>query len=186
MDGVPRIMTAKIKEHGIVPAGTYSINFEVQAIDIETRDVASTSTFNLQFIVPILHELNTYNEEPKIVISAKDAFKSSYRIANEISPMIYIRSNTDWILSLDVTEFDDSIGNYYVRTTSASNKVTSRLTEKALIVPDREIILARGKAPAQNEFVAVEFSIENREGKVIPAGNYMNTIKYILREGEAL
>ena len=109
-----------------------------------------------------------------------------YRIANEISPMIYIRSNTDWILSLDVTEFDDSIGNYYVRTTSASDKVTTRLTEKALIVPDREIILARGKAPAQNEFVAVEFSIENRDGKVIPAGNYMNTIKYILREGEAL
>ena len=120
------------------------------------------------------------------MISAKDAFKQSYNIENEVSPMIYIRSNTDWILSLDVTEFDDSIGNYYVRTTSASNMVTSRLTEKALIVPDREIILARGKAPAQNEFVAVEFSIENRDGKVIPAGNYMNTIKYILREGEAL
>ena len=186
MDGVPRIMTAKIKEHGIVPAGIYSLNLEVQAIDVETRDIASTTTFNLQFIVPVVHELNTYAEEPKIVISAKDAFKQSYNIENEVSPMIYIRSNTDWILSLDVTEFDDSIGNYYVRTTSASNMVTSRLTEKALIVPDREIILARGKAPAQNEFVAVEFSIENRDGKVIPAGNYMNTIKYILREGEAL
>ena len=34
MDGVPRIMTAKIKEHGIVPAGIYSLNLEVQAIDV--------------------------------------------------------------------------------------------------------------------------------------------------------
>ena len=127
-----------------------------------------------------------HSDEPQINISAKDAFKQAYNIANEVSPMVYIRSNTDWILTLDTTDFDDKIGNYYVRTTSASSKVTSRLTERALIVPDREIILARGKAPAQNEFVAVEFSIENRDGKVIPAGNYMNTIKYILREGEAL
>lgn len=184
MDGVPRIMTAKIKEHGIVPAGVYSINMEVQAIDIETREIASNTTFNLQFVVPVLHELNTYTDEPKINITAKDAFKPAYKIANEVSPMIYIRSNTDWVLTLDATDFDDEIGNYYVRTTAGSSKVTTRLTEKALIVPDREIILARGKAPAQNEFVAVEFSIENRDGKVIPAGNYQNRIKYILREGE--
>ena len=184
LGGVPRIMTAKIKEHGIVPAGIYSINFEVQAIDVETKDIASSTTFNLQFIVPVLHELNMYTDEPQINISAKDAFKQAYNIANEVSPMVYIRSNTDWILTLDTTDFDDKIGNYYVRTTSASSKVTSRLTERALIVPDREIILARGKAPAQNEFVAVEFSIENREGKVIPAGDYKNKIKYILRDGE--
>lgn len=185
MDGVPRIMTAKVKEFGIVPAGTYSINFEVQATDIESREVASTTTFNLQFVVPILHELNTYADEPQINITAKDAFKNSYSIANEVSPLIYIRSNTDWILTLDTTDFDDSIANYYVRTTSASEKVTTRLTERAQIIPDREIILARGKAPAQNEFVGVEFSIEKRNGKIVPAGNYVNKIKYVLREGEA-
>lgn len=184
MEDVPRVMNAKIKEYGIVPAGVYSINMEVQATDIETQEVVSTSSFNLQFIVPTVHELSTYNEEPLIKIGAEDAFRKHHKVANEISPMIYVRSNTDWVLTLDTSDFDDSIGNYYVRTTSASGKVTSRLQERALIIPNREIILARGKAPAQNEFVAVEFSVENADGKIIPAGNYVNRIKYILREGE--
>lgn len=184
MEDIPRSMTAKIKEYGVVPAGVYSITFEVQATDVETQEVASTSSFNLQFIVPAVHELNFYANEPHIKISANDAFSRNRKIANETSPMIYVRSNTDWVLSIDTTDFDDSIGNYYVRTTAGSEKVTSRLQEQALIIPNREIILARGKAPAQNEFVAVEFSIENPEGKIIPAGNYTNRIKYILREGE--
>ena len=184
MEEIPRSMTAKIKEYGIVPAGVYSINFEVQATDVETSEVVSTSSFNLQFVVSTLHELNAYNEEPMIKITAEDVFKKNNKVANETSPMIYINSNTDWVLTLDTTDFDNSIGNYYVKTTSASANVTSRLSETALIVPDREIILARGKAPAKNEFVAVEFSIENADGKIIPVGNYTNKIKYILREGE--
>ena len=184
MEEIPRNMTAKIKEYGIVPAGIYSITFEVQATDVETLEIVSTSSFNLQFVVPEIHELNTYSNEPQIVISAEDAFKKDHKIANEVSPMIYVRSNTDWVLTLDTTDFDVSAGNYYVRTTSASSNVTSRLQERALIVPNREIILARGKAPAQNEFVAVEFSVESTNGKIIPAGTYTNKIKYILREGE--
>jgi hypothetical protein len=184
MEEIPRSMTAKIKEYGVVPAGVYSITFEVQATDVETREITSTSSFNLQFIVPAVHELNFYANEPHIKISAQDAFSRNRKITNETSPMIYVRSNTDWVLTLDTTDFDNSIGNYYVRTTSASEKVTSRLQEQAHIVPNREIILARGKAPAQNEFVTVEYSIENPEGRIIPAGNYTNRIKYILREGE--
>lgn len=184
MEEIPRNMTAKIKEYGIVPAGVYSINFEVQATDVETQDIASTSMFNLQFIVPEVHELNTYADEPLIRIGASEAFSKNRKISNEVSPMIYVRSNTDWVLTLDTSDFDDSIGKYYVRTISASSKVTSRLQERAQIVPNREIILARGKAPAQNEFVSVEFSVENSDGKIIPAGNYTNRVKYILREGE--
>lgn len=184
MDGVPRNMTAKIKNYGIVPAGSYYINLEVQATDIETGEIAATSSFSLQFIVPVIHELNLYSETPKINITASDAFNRGQKTANEISPMIYIRSNTDWILSMDTTDFDDSVGNYYVRTTAGSGMVTSRLQERALIAPNREIILARGKAPAVNEHVAIEFSVENPQGKFIPAGYYTNKIKYILREGD--
>ena len=184
MEEIPRNITAKIKEYGIIPAGIYSINFEVQATDVETNEIVSNSSFNLQFIVPVVHELNTYSNEPQIKVSVEDAFKRNHKIANEISPMVYVRSNTDWVLTLDTTDFDTSIGNYYVRITTASDKVTSRLQEKALIVPNREIILARGKAPAQNEFVTVEFSIEGSNGNIIPAGNYVNKVKYVLREGE--
>ena len=184
MDGIPRNMTAKIKNYGIVPAGSYTINFEIQATDIETGEIAATSSFNLQFIVPVVHELNLYSETPRINIGAAEAFNKGQKKANEISPMVYIRSNTDWILSMDTTDFDATAGNYYVRTTAGSGMVTSRLQERALIVPNREIVLARGKAPAVNEHVAVEFSVENPQGKVIPAGNYMNKVKYILREGD--
>ncbi|MBQ7126315.1 hypothetical protein IJO12_04445 [bacterium] len=184
MNGTPRNMTAKIKEYGIVPSGTYSILFEIQAIDCETQDTVATSSFNLQFHVPVVHELNTYSETPKITLGANDVFKTNQRVVNETSPMIYIRSNTDWILSIDTTAFGEMAGKYYVRTTSASDKVTSRLQEQALIIPGKEIILARGKAPAQNEFVSVEFSVENTSENTIKAGEYINNIKYVLREGE--
>ena len=184
MDGVPRNMTAKIKNYGIVPAGTYSVLLQVQAVDSETAEVASTTSFDLQFVIPPSHELNTYSENMMVKVASEDAFKFSQKTASEVSPMIYIRSNTDWILSIDTTEFGDTIGNYYVRTTSGSPKVTSRLQEKALIVPNREIILARGKAPADNEFVAVELSIENPADGAFKAGESVNRIKYVLREGQ--
>ena len=180
MDGVPRVINAKIKEYGIVPAGTYSILLEVQATDIETQDVVATTSFNLQFVVPIVHELNTYGETPKISVSAADVFKKSTKIANKTSPMIYIRSNTDWILTLDPKNLEETQGKIYVRTTSGSGKVTSRLQEQAFVNPGgSEIILARGIAPAENEYVSVEFSIENPETGVIPAGEYVKKIKYI-------
>ena len=183
-NGAPKNMTAKIKNYGIVPAGTYSIMIEDQATDIQSGEIASASSFNLQFIIPIVHELNTYSETPKIVVSAKDVFKKSQKITNEVSPMVYIRSNTDWVLTLDTTDFGDAIGDYYVRTTAGSAKVTSRLQERAKITPDREIILARGKAPAENDFVTVEFSVESPANDVLRAGDYVNRIKYVLREGQ--
>jgi hypothetical protein len=183
-DGAPKNMTAKIKNCGIVPAGTYSIMLELQATDIQTGEIASASSFNLQFIVPIVHELNTYSETPKIVVSANDVFKKSHRVTNEVSPMVYIRSNTDWVLTLDTSDFGDMIGDYYVRTTAGSPKVTSRLQERAKITKDREIILARGKAPAENDYVTVEFSVESPANDVLRAGDYINRIKYVLREGQ--
>lgn len=184
MDGVPRNITAKIKNCGVVPSGTYSLLLEVQATDVETGEIASMSSFNLQFVVPILHELNLYSEDTKITISSTNAFKPSHKTTSDNTPMIYIRSNTDWILSMDTTEFGETIGNYYIRTTAASSKVTSRLQEKALIIPNREIILARGKAPADNEFVAIELSVENPANGAFKAGEYVNRIRYILREGQ--
>lgn len=183
--GVPRSMTAKIKDYGIVPAGIYSINLEVQATDIDTRQIVSTTVFNMQFIVPVHQELNLYSEEPRITVSGKDAFTPRKKVPTESATMVYITSNTDWILSIDPSDFGDTNANYYVRTVSATGKVTNRLQERALITKNKgEIILARGKAPAVNESVSVEFSAESKDGTVIHAGNYTNNIKYILREGE--
>lgn len=184
MGGTAKNMTAKIKGYGIVPSGVYNILFEIQATNTETNDIVSMTTFNLQFVVPVVHELNTYSEVPRINVSGASVFSKNQKISAESAPMIYIRSNTDWILSIDTTDFNEAQGNYYVRTVSGSSGVTNRLQERALIIPGKEIILARGKAPAVNEFVSVEFSIENPDGKIIPAGNYQNRVKYILREGE--
>ena len=184
MDGVPRNMTVKIKDFGVVPAGTYSILFEVQAVDVQTGEIASTSSFNMQFIIPTVHELHTYSEVPNIKVGADKVFKKLHKNVNETSPMVYIRSNTDWVLVLDTSDFGDTVGNYYVTTTAGSEKVTTRLQERALINPNTEIILARGKAPADNEFVAVEFSVENPSDGALKAGEYTNRIRYVLREGD--
>ena len=182
MGSMPVIMTAKIRDFGVVPAGTYSINFEVQATSLETQQITS-STFNLQFVVNSSQEINLYNEVPKIVISADNAFNKTQKAINETSPMIYINSNSDWELALNADNFGDSVGNYYIRTVSASSNVGERLIERVLIQPGNEIVIAKGKAPANNEFVSVEYSLESKDGKFIPAGNYENRVKYILREG---
>ena len=183
MGGVAKNMTAKIRDFGMVPAGTYSINFEVQATDVDTNQIASTTTFNLQFIVPSIQEISLHGEVPKITIGASDAFNKNKKIANETSPLVYINSNCDWELSVNADSFGDRAGNYYIRTVTASANVGERLQERVLLQEGKEIILAKGKAPENNESVSVEYSVETKDGKFIPAGNYDNKVRYILREG---
>jgi len=185
MDGVPRNMTVKVKDYGVVPAGTYTILLEVQATSIETEEIASTVSFPLQFVVNPVHSLTTYAESPKITLNTSNVFAKNKKISTDIAPIVYIRSNTDWVLYLDTKNFEESKEKWFVRTISASSKVTSRLQEPALIVPGgSEIILARGVAPADNEHVAVEFSIENPQEGVLEAGEHPFKIRYILREGD--
>ena len=183
MGGVAKNMTAKIRDFGMVPAGTYSINFEVQATDVDTNQIASTTTFNLQFIVPSIQEISLHGEVPRITIGASDAFNKNKKITNETSPLVYINSNCDWELSVNADNFGDRAGNYYIRTVTASANVGERLQERVLLQEGKEIILAKGKAPANNEYVSVEYSVETKDGKFIPAGNYDNKVRYILREG---
>ena len=183
MGGVAKNMTAKIRDFGMVPAGTYSINFEVQATDVDTNQIASTTTFNLQFIVPSIQEISLHGEVPKITIGASDAFEKNKKITNETSPLVYINSNCDWELSVNADNFGDRAGNYYIRTVTASANVGERLQERVLLQDGKEIILAKGKAPANNEYVSVEYSVETKDGKFLPAGNYDNKVRYILREG---
>ncbi len=183
MGGVAKNMTAKIRDFGMVPAGTYSINFEVQATDVDTNQIASTTTFNLQFIVPSIQEISLHGEVPRITVGASDAFNKNKKITNETSPLVYINSNCDWELSVNADNFGDRAGNYYIRTVTASANVGERLQERVLLQEGKEIILAKGKAPANNEYVSVEYSVETKDGKFLPAGNYDNKVRYILREG---
>lgn len=183
MGGVAKNMTAKIRDFGMIPAGTYSINFEVQATDVDTNQIASTTTFNLQFIVPSIQEISLHGEVPRITVGASDAFDKNKKITNETSPLVYINSNCDWELSVNADNFGDRAGNYYIRTVTASANVGERLQERVLLQEGKEIILAKGKAPANNEYVSVEYSVETKDGKFIPAGNYDNKVRYILREG---
>lgn len=183
MGGVAKNMTAKIRDFGMVPAGTYSINFEVQATDVDTNQIASTTTFNLQFIVPSIQEISLHGEVPKITVGASNAFEKNKKITNETSPLVYINSNCDWELSVNADNFGERAGNYYIRTVTASANVGERLQERVLLQEGKEIILAKGKAPANNEYVSVEYSVETKDGKFLPAGNYDNKVRYILREG---
>lgn len=184
MNGIPQNITAKIRDYGMVPAGTYSLNFEIQATNVDTEEVVPSPAFMLQIVVPVVQDINLNGETPKITIDASDAFTPQKKVANETSPTIQINSNADWELSVNTDNIGETKGNYYIRTITATNGVSERLQERVLLEPNKEIIIAKGKAPADNESVTVEFSVESKSGEFLPAGNYENRIRYILREEE--
>ena len=182
MGGIPKNLTAKIRDYGMIPAGNYYLAFEIQALDTETQNVVSTSTFNLCFNVPVTQSIDLNGEIPRITVSASDAFTKDKKIANESSPMITINSNCDWELIANADNFGEGAGNYYIRTISASNDVSERLQERVLLEPGREIIIAKGKAPANMQNIAIEISMEPKAGEIFHAGNFDNKIIYTLRE----
>ncbi len=182
MGGIPKSLTLKVRDYGMVPAGIYNLNIEIQALDSDNQTVEGTTTFNLQMIVPKIQSMNFHGESATINISARDAFARNKKITTETNPMLYINSNCDWVLTLKTNDFDNEAGNYYVRTISASTNVNERLQERVLMEPNREIIIAKGKAPANNEYVTIEFAVEGKDGNIIRAGNYNNHLKFRLSE----
>ena len=182
MNGFAKNLTMKVRGYGMVPAGTYNLNIEIQAVDPDTRMVEGTSVFNLQIIVPKVQDISFHGATANINIGPNNAFLKNQKIAAESAPMLYINSNSDWVLTLDTTNFNDDAGNYYIRTISASSNVRERLQERVLLVPGKEIIIAKGKAPANNEYVTIECSVEAKDGQIIRAGNYINRLRFRLSE----
>lgn len=178
---VPQNITAKVRDYGMVPTGTYQLNFEIQLTDTDSGKI-DTTTFPMQMIVPVIQEMHVNAEATKITVGASDVFTSGKRIANEVPPVVQISSNCDWELSLNTDRLGETAGNLYVRTISATTNVAERLQERVLLEPNKEIIIARGKAPSDNESVTVEFSIENEGSGYMKAGNGENRVRYILRE----
>ena len=130
MNGVPRPITAKIMNYGMVPAGVYNLNLEVQSTDTRSAEIAATSAFNLQFIVPVTQKISLNGEIPKISVGTTEIKNKVKRINNESSPMVYINSNANWVLSIKTGDFDNGPAEYYVRTVTASSNVNERLQEK--------------------------------------------------------
>ena len=182
MDGFPKSMVAKVRGYGMVPAGVYSMNFEIQAVDSETKVVKLTSSFNLQFIVPVEQSFGYQSERSRINVGMSDVFAVNKKIPSEINPQIYINSNADWVLSLKTDYLGDQPGYYYVRTISSSPEITDRLRDRVRVEEGKEIVIARGKAPANNEYVTVEYSVEGKDGEHLKPGEYFNRMKYVLRE----
>ena len=182
MGGMPRNITARIKDYGMVPAGVYTLGLEIQAIDSSTQTVLFNTNFNLQFIVPVYQTMSFHNAKPRIVVGTENAFAKNKKIPADTVPMLYINSNRDWILTLNTDNLDDSAVNLFVRTISSSNNVTERLQNRVQLIPHNDIVIAKGKAPSNNEFVSIEYSIENKDGKIFPAGKYISKLKYKLSE----
>ena len=186
MDGFPKSMIAKVRGYGMVPAGVYNIAFEIQAVDSGTKIVKLTSSFNLQFVVPVEQSFGYQSERSRINVGVSDAFAVNKKIPSEINPQIYINSNTDWVLSLKTDYLGDQPGYYYVRTISSSPDITDRLRDRVRVEEGREIVIARGKAPASNEYVTVEYSVEGKDGQHLKPGEYLNRMKYVLREDKGI
>ena len=182
MNGVSRSLIAKIRGYGMVPAGVYTLNLEIQATDHDTQNIVSMSTFMLEFVVPPTQEISFHGEEAAINVSTKDVFARNKKIASENNPMVTINSNTDWSLFINTEKFGDAAGDYYIRTVSASPAVYERLQERIQLYPNKEILIAKGKAPSNNEYVSIELAVEGKDGKIMKAGNYNNILRFILRE----
>ena len=76
----------------------------------------------------------------------------------------------------------DQPGYYYVRTVGASANVRERLQDRVRIEEGKEIVIAKGKAPANNEYVSVEYSVVGKDGELLKPGDYTNSLRYVLRE----
>jgi len=179
---VPQNIMAKIRDYGMVPAGIYTMAFEIQATDSDNGQITGTSMFNLRFVVPSKQEITIHGDAPVINIGASTVGNKQPRVVNQTSPMLYINSNTDWILTLKTDGYDNSQGDFYVRTVGASGNVMERLQERVLIQQGHDIILAKGKGPSNNEYVTVEYSVDNDPKNMKRAGTYLNKIRYVLKE----
>lgn len=181
MGGIAKNLILKVRDYGMIPAGMYNLSIEIQFVDSDTSTVAGTSIFNLQLIIPKTQEISFHGETAEINVGTKDAFVNK-KITTDTNPMLFINSNSDWIVTLDTTDFGEAAGNYYIRTVAASPNVNQRLQERVLIEPGKEIIIARGKAPANNEYVSVECSVEGKDGKILRAGSYANNLDFVISE----
>ena len=179
---VAKNIVAKIRDYGLVPAGTYNLNFEVEAIDSATQVVDSRNTFNLQFIVPVIQEMIFEAKSPTITIGIDEVLDTNKKFCSDTNPMIYIKSNADWELIVRNDSAEPSVGNYFIRTISASNNVTKRLEDRVQLDKGQEIVIARGKAPSYKEYVTVEYSVESADNKMLAPGEYRNDLKFILKE----
>ena len=182
MNGVPRIVTAKIRDFGMVPMGTYNIPLQIQATDLDSAQITN-SIFNLQFIVEKTQEMSVTKGMAKFQAGASNVLNKKARIINDSNTQIMINSNCDWVLVLKTdSQFGQTPGDFYVRTIGGTSNVTQRLQESVMLEEDKEIVLAKGKAPSNNERVTVQYSLANKDGKFIPAGHFTNKIKYVIRE----
>lgn len=182
MNGVAKSLIAKVRDFGMIPAGTYNLNFEIQATDVETQNIAGMSTFMLRFVVPTIQDISFHGDNADININASDAFSTNKKITTEKRPMAYINSNCDWELWVNTDRFGEGAGDYYIRTVSASPCVYERLQERMQLYPNKEILIAKGKAPSNNAYVAFELAVQGKDGKIMRAGNYQNNLRFILRE----
>ena len=182
MGGRSKNMIAKVRNYGVVPAGVYNLSFEIQSVDSETREVVESSSFNLQFVVPVVQSIGFHAQKPRINVGVEDAFAVNKKVTSENNSQVYITSNSDWVLVLRSDYLGDQPGNYYVRTVAASPNITQRLQDRVRVEEGKEIIIARGKAPANNEYISIEYSVDGRNNDILKPGDYRNGMKYILRE----
>lgn len=182
MSGRSKNMVAKVRNYGVVPAGIYNLSFEIQAVDTETRNVVETSSFNLQFVVPVVQNIGFHAQKPRINVDVADAFSINKKITSETNSQVYITSNSDWVLLLRNDYLGEQPGDYYVRTVAASGNVLERLQDRVRVEEGKEIIIAKGKAPANNEYVSVEYSVEGSNNEILKPGEFRTGMKYILRE----
>ena len=182
IDNDTKVLTAKILNYGMVPAGNYSISMQFTVYEANTEIQVATGVYEMMFIVPVTQTITFGAGQPTINVINENAFRTSGKVSTTTTPLITIHSNCDWELLADGTEMGDTVGNYYIKVSGASSGVLEKLVSDTKLNDVSSIVIARGRGPANGETLTMKYSVESKDGKFLKAGQYNNAIKYTLRE----
>ena len=182
-DGATKVLTAKVLNYGIVPAGNYTLNTQFTIYQSNTLNQVATGVYDLRFVVLPEQNITFGVEQSTINVTPDKAFNKAGKVYTTTQPTIIVTSNCPWELIADTSSFGDAVGNYYIKVKNATEGVTEKLmTETQISGSTAPIVIARGKGPANGEIITMQYGLESKDGKIIHSGDYSNTIRYTIRE----
>lgn len=183
--GYTQNYTAIINPIGPIPPGTYTTLLQFT----DSLGAQDTFSYNLNFTVPLNQAVSSTANTVNITLAPADVFDKSGSFTNLTSPQISLQSNSDWDLILDTTNIGDLNGNYYFQVLNATSNVTSCVSTPTQISSTQYQIASGNPTVTDpvngtwaNDYITIQFSMQNPFGNYTPQGNYLNNVTYTIQE----
>ena len=178
---------AKIENISALPAGIYSTRLQ---FNYTTNFGTETTIYNLIFNVPIKHSISCRTSSVEINPTPEDILNSKFIFTNSISPQLVIKSNTNWKLYLDTTNFYPRKNDYFVEIINTSNNIKDFIKEPIKLNENKKIMIAQGNSTFSepiygnyiNDYLILRYFIKNNSSEIVESGIHNNQVKFILEE----